>query len=256
MSGPRRRKAPVGCPRHEKKASCTGGGSSKKAIFWLPFFAQKPLQDGLDASGLQRQLTGRQEPSPRVLVLMPPDQIGRGRDRRGAFAGEAPLHIGPTEVDHGDPLVHRLVGLQAKIGQSQPDLEVPVGHLAGPPLLIGLKALLSCQRQIRTEKVRRGVLPGMPFGNPDTDVEGRLFETALQRTDPVGRRFGVCSGQANLGIPLVLEGAGVMVEAEAVEFAIVLKGAHRMPTLTADELDQPRRSIPRVDQDIDRPSFR
>ena len=40
-----------------------------------------------------------------------------------------------------------------------------------------LKALLGRQLQIRSEEVRRGFFPGVPYGNPYTDLEGDLFQT-------------------------------------------------------------------------------
>ncbi len=53
-------------------------------------------------------------------------------------------------MDDGDPFVHRFEGLQPKVGNSQSGVEIPIGYLAGPTLLILLKALLSLQLQIRT----------------------------------------------------------------------------------------------------------
>ena len=158
-------------------------------------------------------------------------------------------------MDDSDPFVHRLVGLHAEIGQAQPGLEVEVGDLARPALRIPLKALLGFQGEIRTQKVRRGFLPGVPSRNPNTDVEGHIFQSPLQGSDPIGRPFAVCSGRPYRHIPLVLEGACLLVDAFLVELAIGLDSTDHVPVLAADELDQPGRRIPGIEQDIDRPTF-
>ena len=64
----------------------------------------------------------------------------------------------------------------------------------------------------------------MPFGNPYTDIEGHIFQTPFQGTDKIGSLVPVCSGQGHGKIPLVPEGAGVGIEANAVEFAVVFEG--------------------------------
>ena len=53
-------------------------------------------------------------------------------------------------MDDGDPFVHRVEGLQPEVGNPQSGVEIPIGYLTGPTLLILLKALLSLQLQIRT----------------------------------------------------------------------------------------------------------
>ena len=61
-----------------------------------------------------------------------------------------PLKISQTAMDDGDPFVHRVEGLQPEVGNPQSGVEIPIGYLTGPTLLILLKALLSLQLQIRT----------------------------------------------------------------------------------------------------------
>ena len=84
----------------------------------------------------------------------------------------------------------------------------------------------------------RSFLPGVPSRNPNADVEGHIFQSPLQGSDPIGRPLSVCSGRHYRHIPLVLEGASLLVDALFVELSIGLDGTDDVPVLAADELDQ------------------
>jgi len=58
-----------------------------------------------------------------MLLAMPSDDVRRALYLGRPFLDEAPFDVRPSQMHHGAPFVHRLVGLHPKIGQAQSRFE-------------------------------------------------------------------------------------------------------------------------------------
>jgi hypothetical protein len=89
-----------------------------------------------------------------MLLAIPSDDVGRALYLGRPFLSEAPFDVGPGQLHHGAPFVHRFVGLETKIGQAQARFEVEVVNFARLAPAISLQRLLGGQGEIRTGEVR------------------------------------------------------------------------------------------------------
>ncbi len=141
---------------------------------------QEALEHGLDGAGFEGHLQGPGQPVACMLVAMPSDDVGRAPHLSRAFLRKAPLDVGPGQVHHDAPFLHRFVAPDPKIGQAQGQLEVQIVDFARPTPAIPLQGLGGGQGEIRTGEVRRAIVPGMPFRGKDADIEGQILKRPVR----------------------------------------------------------------------------
>ena len=105
------------------------------------------------------------------------------------------LDVSPSQVYGDDVLVYRLVGLDAEILQPKPNFEKKVDGFARPAPGVSLQGLFGRASQVRTSDVRRGFLPGVPFGKEYADIKGNV----LQTTGGVSYILNLCRNWETLG---------------------------------------------------------
>lgn len=182
---------------------------------------------------------------------MLPDDIGRCPQVAVRRLGQPPLQVGQGQMRHGAELVDGFVGLETKVAQPTALLEIVVVDLTVPATGIPLQHRFRCQGERRTDKVHREAVPVVPLGYQPTDVEGHVAQSTARVPDQIGGRRTVRSGDAHASIPPVPLGQVALVDACAIQGAILAHTAGEVPTLTPDILDEACGCVPGIRVHID-----
>ena len=127
-----------------------------RRLGWLGFQSREALEHQVGIAGCDGHFDGLCQPDDGMFVSMLSDDVAVGLDLSGTFQSEALLDLSPSQKDDDHVLVHRLVGLDAEVGQAQLGLEVEVDDFARPPPSVSLQGLFGQASVIRTCNVRRG----------------------------------------------------------------------------------------------------
>ena len=74
------------------------------------------VDNGLFVAGVDGHFDSPVEPLERMFIPMSPDNVAVGTDLGGAFESKALFDIGPSQMNDEHIFVHRLVGLDPKVG--------------------------------------------------------------------------------------------------------------------------------------------
>src|SRR5262249_50751974 len=124
-----------------------------------------------------------------------------------------------------------------KVPQAQLLLQVPEIHFLRPALAIPVQYLPRTQRHVRAQEILRALVPRVPPGDQNTDPTAHPFDPPGQLPDRVGRGL-VRRRNAHASVARVPKALVVVADADAVQPAVGLDGADRVPALTPDELHQ------------------
>ena len=220
-------------------------------------YSDKTPYHRLDAARSDRLLTGADKGLLRMFGPVLLDDI-RQRTQRlppRAYLVEPPLQEGQHQMEYSIPLLDGFVGLHSEVPQAQHLFEVPVVDFQGPTVAIPDQYRLCRQVQVCAQEVLRVLVPIVPSGDQYADIEGDIAQTPLHRAHQVGAGGAICSGNPDTGVPLVLQPLIPLVDSDTIQLSVALEGANDMPALPAYEFDQLARSIPAVEQDVDRIPF-
>jgi hypothetical protein len=95
----------------------------------------------------------------------------------------------------------------------------------------------------------------VPFREEYTDIEGNFLQAPGGLAHEVGGLVPVRRGHLNVGVPPVPESGSDLIDALAVELAVVFETAGDMPSLAANIFDQLFGSVPTVELHVDDPAF-
>lgn len=172
------------------------------------------------------------------------------------FVDQAPLQVSQAQKDHAEPFLRRLVRLQPEVAQAQGRVQVEVIHLARPAPLIPVQYRPHRKGGVGAEEVLRALVPIVPPGRVDADLERDLLDASVQGAHLVCSAGPVCSGHLDCGVPPMPKPRFVVADLLPVQSAIGLERADDVPAVSAAELDQPSRSVPTVKERIDAPAPR
>src|SRR5574342_7782 len=121
---------------------------------------------------------------------------------------------------HGDHiLVHRFVTPEAKVGQPKLNFEIKVDDFARPASGIALQDGLWLA-VARTGKVRRVLLPRVPFRDQNAEIEWNLFQPPLELADEIRSLFFLRIAHRYFRVPLVCLFSVLFVESYSIELAV------------------------------------
>lgn len=105
--------------------------------------------------------------------------------------------------------------------------------------------------EIRTDEVRRVLIPVVPFRCQPTDVEGDPSQATCEVTHKEGATRTIRSRYVDADIPPVPLGQEALIEALTAQVTVGSDAAGGVPTLTLDVIEHTPGGVPGVELDVD-----